>query len=530
MSGDTRVRVRRALLSVSDKTGLVDFARGLADLGVEIISTGGTARALTDAGLAVTPAEALTGFPEMLDGRVKTLHPAIHAALLALADDPGHAASLRAHGIEPIDLLGVNLYPFERAVARGAGPAEATEMIDIGGPAMIRSAAKNAQRVAVITSPDDYPLVLDELRRHAGSTTPALRHQLQARAFARTAAYDAAIARWLGADVDLLLHGVRSGELRYGENPHQRGAAYIDPASDAASVLRAEQLHGKALSYNNLLDADAALACVQNLARVAPEQHAAVVIKHTNPCGLAVAPDLASATHLALEGDQLAAFGGIVAVSSTVNARAADRLCQDSAFLEVLLAPGFERDALAMLQARWSNLRILRLPGDGARVAPPVPLLEVRSLSGGWLVQQRDAGWPSSDSWTHVAGPVPTAVQRRTAEVIEVAAARLASNAIAIGASTDNTGETWLVGAGSGTVDRVSACDAAVRKAADRARGAVAVSDAFFPFPDGPEVLLDAGVSMLVHPGGSRRDEETFALCARRGVTCMTTGRRQFRH
>ncbi len=529
------VPIRRALISVWDKTGVVEFARALAEGGTELISTGGTARALAEAGLKVRSIDELTGFPEMLDGRVKTLHPAVHAGLLARMGLPEHAAAMREQGLEPIDLVCINLYPFERTMEGGASFDEAIEMIDIGGPSMVRSAAKNAERVTVVTDPADYERVLAEVREHGG-TTLTKRRKLQAKAFARTAAYDAAIATWIEAQQagdastpsTLRVIGVRVGELRYGENPHQPAAAYVDPGRAHAGVLGAAQLHGKALSYNNLLDADAALGAVALLARIVPDVAGAVVIKHTNPCGLATAPTLARATDAALAGDPLAAFGGIVAVNRTIDDTTAARLCEDSAFLEVLLAPGYAEDALKRLRERWKNLRILALDARAVE-AEASSTLDVRSVAGGWLAQARDTEWPAPDTWSHAAGPTPAPKDLRAAAVLEAATARLSSNAIAIGGPTPD-GAVALFGSGCGQVDRVSACHLAVRKAGDRARGAIAASDAFFPFPDGPEALIDAGVRLIVHPGGSRRDNETFALCEQRGVTCMTTGRRRFRH
>jgi len=518
-----RVALRRALLSVSDKTALTDFARALAARGVEIISTGGTAKAIKDAGVDVTPVESVTGFPEMMDGRVKTLHPKVHGALLGLTDKEDHAAAMREHGIAPIDLLVVNLYPFEETVARpGATLEDAVENIDIGGPAMIRSAAKNAARVAVATRPEQYARILEELETTGGATTLDLRLELMREAYRRTAEYDAAIAAYLaeraGHDAELpdslSLRWNKSSDLRYGENPHQRAALYTAPGDAGPSIPAARLLHGKPLSYNNIADAAAALELVIDLARTG--RAAAAVIKHANPCGAATAPDAAAAIDLAMRGDPLAAFGGIVASSAPVTAAAARRLTEGDAFLEVVAAPAFEPEAVDILSARWKNARLLET-GDlaGARAAAP----ELRTIRGGALRQSADAAPADPAAWTHAAGPAPAPELLAAAATVWTAAKHLRSNAVAIGGP-----------AGAGQMDRVAACRNAVAKAGDRAKGAVATSDAFFPFPDGPEILIDAGVAAIVHPGGSKRDQETLDLCERRGVTCLLTGIRHFKH
>ena len=527
------VPIRRAILSVSDKTGIVEVARALAAHGAELISTGGTARALTDAGLTVTPVERVTGFPEMMDGRVKTLHPAIHAGLLALRDHPDHAEAMRRHAIDAIDLVCVNLYPFERTIARpGVARDEAVEQIDIGGPAMVRSAAKNHEWVAVVTDPADYPRVLEEVERSGGATTRALRADLAAAAFAHVSAYDAAIAAYLRGTsnepfpVHLRLAFERSAELRYGENPHQAAAAYALPAWTGPSVVTAEQLHGKPLSYNNLLDAAAALDLALMLAACDPDRVGACVVKHTNPCGAALADDAALAVELAIAGDPLAGYGGIVALSAEVDAAAAERLCGEDAFFEVVVAPSFEWAALERLRERWKNLRLLR---TGAGIRPP-RTLEARTIAGGLLVQERDDRPGDPAAWTHAAGPAPTPDQLAAARVLDAIVRALSSNAVAIGGAAPEGGGVRLFGAGAGQMDRLASCRIAADKAGVLARGAIAASDAFFPFPDGPRALIDAGVAMIVHPGGSKRDDETFTLCQDHGVTCMTTGIRRFRH
>ncbi|MCW5764569.1 MAG: bifunctional phosphoribosylaminoimidazolecarboxamide formyltransferase/IMP cyclohydrolase [Phycisphaeraceae bacterium] len=540
------VPIRRALLSVSDKTGLLEFARGLHALGVTLISTGGTARALAEAGLPVTPVERVTGFPEMMDGRLKTLHPRVHGGILAVRDEPAHAAAMAEHGIEPIDLVCVNLYPFGAIVARpGVTLHDAIENIDIGGPAMVRSAAKNHAFVAVVTSPDQYARVLDDLRDSAGSTTLRLRRDLAAAAFAHTAEYDAAIAAHLSrvfADrpdgeapfpTRLTLRYERAQALRYGENPHQRAAVYRDPAWRGPSVVGARQLHGKELSYNNINDAAAALELALSLSSVAGGSPAAAVIKHANPCGAATGGSVPAAVDRAIAGDPLAAFGGIIASSAPIDEAAAARLTRKDVFLEVLLAPRFEPAALELLRARSANIRLLEFgaaPSEagGHQVA-------YRSFPGGLLAQEADRLPPDPARWEHKAGPAPDASQVAAAAALEVMVRSMSSNAIAIGgADPASPGSVRLFGGGVGQVDRVTACRLAVEKAragaADELKGAVAVSDAFFPFPDGPRILIDAGVGVIVHPGGSKRDQETFDLCTAHGVTCLVTGVRRFRH
>lgn len=518
-----------ALISVSNKAGIADFARALTQRGYELLSTGGTARTLTDAGLTVTPVEKLTGFPEMLSGRVKTLHPLIHGGLLALRDDPDHAAQMATHNIRPIDLLVIDLYPFEATIARpGATRDEAIEQIDIGGPAMIRSAAKNHAHVTLITDPADYDTVLQDMTP-AGQTSLPLRQKLAAKAFHRTAAYDAAIATYLTQDTDplpatLTIPLRRANTLRYGENPHQHAAVYRTGAEEGG-VLSATQLLGKELSFNNLADAAAAWALTCTLANLEPRKIAAVVVKHANPCGAAVADDTFTAVDAAMAGDPTAAFGGIMAVSSEIDEKSANRLCQEGVFLEVLAAPSFSKPALEVLSQRWKNLRLLAT----TPVTPPARL--IRLLPGGALVQTPDTLSPDVSAWQLAAGTEPGTEHRRIAHVIEAIAQALSSNAIAIGGlDPKRPGCVRLFGAGAGQMDRLTACRLACEKAADLARGAIAVSDAFFPFNDGPTLLADAGITLIAHPGGSKRDEDTFKLCQDRGIACLITGLRHFRH
>ncbi len=529
------VPVRRALISVSDKTDLIPFARSLEARGVRLISTGGTARALAEAGVAVTPVEEVTGFPEMLSGRVKTLHPKIHGALLGLRNDPEHAAAMKAHGIEPIDLVCVNLYPFERTVSTpGVTDEEAIEQIDIGGPAVLRSASKNFESVCVVTTPKQYDRVVTSLEQNGGATDRRLRADFAAAAFARTAEYDATIAAYLsrrtGAPFPdtLAVNYIKADDLRYGENPHQDAALYRDPASTGPTIVNARQLHGKPLSYNNILDASAALELVKDLRRLAPDRVGACVVKHTNACGAGVATDAAVAVDAALAGDETASFGGILAINRPLGAVAARRIVREGVFLEVIATPEFEADALAIIKERWVNVRLLAV---GDRAGSSARKLDYRSVPGGMLVQDRDTRLSATEQWAHAAGPAPTEELLAEAAIAWVFAKHLKSNAVAIaGSEPRDGGAIRLFGMGAGLVDRVSAARLAVAKAGVRAEGAIAVSDAFFPFADGPEILIDAGVRCIVHPGGSKRDQDTFDLCEARGVTCLTTGVRHFRH
>ncbi|MFO0830909.1 MAG: bifunctional phosphoribosylaminoimidazolecarboxamide formyltransferase/IMP cyclohydrolase [Phycisphaerales bacterium] len=543
------VPVRRALLSVSDKTGLVAFAQALARHGCEIISTGGTAEALKKAGLRVVTIESVTGFPEMMDGRVKTLHPKVHGGLLALRDHPAHAAAMKEHGIGAIDLVCVNLYPFEQTVARAdCTRAMAIENIDIGGPSMIRSGAKNHAYVTVVTGPGQYGRVEAELSQHKGSTSLALREALAGEAFSATARYDGAITAYMTNRRDthfsplLNVSLVKVDDLRYGENPHQRAALYRLSSrrvgNAGPSLTTAEQLHGKELSYNNINDGAAALELALALLRVEPQQAGACVIKHTNPCGCALAPDVTGAVDMAIAGDPIAAYGGIIAINRTVDAKAAERLVHKDNFFEVVIAPAYSAEALALLRARWANVRLLALHqsqrDDASTLPDAVPdaqdHLEFRSIPGGVLVQDRDLTLCGAEKLERRAGPRPTAEQVRAARFLEATGRFLFSNAIVLGGSVAGHAGVRMFGAGAGQMDRVTSCRLAVEKAGPLARGAVAFSDAFFPFADGPEILIKAGVQAIVHPGGSKRDEETFALCEKHGVTCLVTGLRHFRH
>ena len=528
------IPIQAALLSVSDKAGLPDLARTLHDRGVRLISTGGTARAIREAGLPVDDVSDLTRSPEMLEGRVKTLHPAVHAGILAkrTAD---HLATLAEHGFSAIDLVVVNLYPFEQTVAKpGVTRDQAVEQIDVGGPTMTRAAAKNHDSVCVLTSPAQYPALTQQLADHDGGTSLAFRRSCAREAFARTAAYDAAITAYLRADEQphetsampalIDLSYTRHATLRYGENSHQPAAAYTRAGEPPAGVIGAEQLAGVELSYNNILDTDAACRLAADLHALDRTRPAAVVVKHTNPCGVAQGPSTVRTIEAALEGDPLAAFGGIMACTATIDASSAACLIERGVFLEVIAAPDFEPEAVEALTKKFKRLRLLRVAPGGAPES-----LSLRHVAGGLLAQAPDLATPDPASWTHAAGPIPGPETLRSAAALELAVRALSSNAIVVGRAHDD-GTVATVGAGCGQVDRVGACTTAVTKAGARARGAIACSDAFFPFPDGPQLLIDAGVTTIVHPGGSKRDDETFALCDAAGVSCLVTGVRRFRH
>ncbi|MDT7700801.1 MAG: phosphoribosylaminoimidazolecarboxamide formyltransferase / cyclohydrolase [Pseudonocardiales bacterium] len=513
--------VRRALISVYDKAGLLDLATGLHAAGVEIVSTGSTAQRIADAGIPVTPVEELTGFPETLDGRVKTLHPRVHAGLLADTRKPEHLAQLEQLGVAPFDMLVSNLYPFTETVASGATQDECVEQIDIGGPAMVRASAKNHDSLAVITDPARYDWVLEQVA--AGGFLLADRRRLAAEAFRHTASYDVAVASWMGSvlapEADTVFPAwagatwERKATLRYGENPHQAAALYVSPES--SGLAQAEQLHGKEMSYNNYVDADAAWRAAHDHG----DRPTVAVIKHANPCGIAVGADVAEAHRKAHATDPVSAYGGVIATNREVSVEMAQQV--KDIFTEVVLAPSFAEGALEILTSK-KNLRVLRLPGEVRRTGA-----EMRPITGGLLLQQRDAVDAAGDdpsSWKLVAGePVPDEVLADLAFAWRACRA-VKSNAILL--ASDGA----AVGVGMGQVNRVDSCKLAVTRAGDRARGAVAASDAFFPFPDGLEVLLEAGVRAVVHPGGSIRDEQVTAAAAAAGVALYLTGTRHFAH
>jgi phosphoribosylaminoimidazolecarboxamide formyltransferase/IMP cyclohydrolase len=535
MSSDL-VPVKRALVSVSDKTGLAEFAKALhQEFGIELISTGGTAKYLRELGLPVTDVSEVTGFPEMLDGRVKTLHPKVHGGLLGVRDNPEHVAAMREHGITPIDLVCINLYPFEATVAKANVTfEEAIENIDIGGPSMIRSAAKNHRFVLVVTSIDRYEKVLGDLREHKGASCGKHRRKQAQRAFAHTAAYDAKIAEYLAKEVgggqsavgseggmpaNVSLNLTKVQDLRYGENPHQKAALYTDRRPAEASVAYAKQLHGKELSYINLLDADAAMAAVKEL-----QTPAACVVKHATPCGFATAGDLPTAFRKAYEGDPLAAFGGIVALNQAVDLATAQTITGIDKLLEVIVAPSFEADALELLRSRWKNVRLLAVGPITTYDKADRQELHLHKIVGGYLVQERDLAGSDEAVWQVVSNRTPTQQERLDLKIAWLACKHLKSNAIALAR------EGMMVGGGAGQQDRVNAARIAVAKAGERARGSVAGSDAFFPFPDGPKLLLEAGITAIIHPGGSVRDQETLQVVNQAGAAMVLTGQRHFKH
>ncbi|HKO71308.1 MAG TPA: bifunctional phosphoribosylaminoimidazolecarboxamide formyltransferase/IMP cyclohydrolase [Bradyrhizobium sp.] len=524
-------RVTRALLSVSDKTGLIEFARALADHGVELVSTGGTAKAIAAAGLKVRDVSELTGFPEMMDGRVKTLHPKVHGGLLAIRDNAEHAKAMKDHGIATIELLVVNLYPFEATVEKRAGFGECIENIDIGGPAMIRAAAKNHDDVAVVVEADDYQAVLDELAANAGATTLSLRRRLAAKAYARTAAYDAAISNWFAAELkteapDFRAFGGRLIQaLRYGENPHQTAAFYRTP-DHRAGVASARQLQGRELSYNNINDTDAAYEC---LAEFDPARTAAcVIVKHANPCGVAEATNLVSAYGKALACDSTSAYGGIVALNRTLDADVARAITE--IFTEVIIAPDATEEAIAIIGKR-RNLRLLLA---GALPDPRAPGLTAKTVAGGMLVQSRDNAVVEHMTFKVATKRAPNDSELRDLKFAFRVAKHVKSNTIVYAK------DLATVGIGAGQMSRVDSARIAARKAQDAAleaklsepmtRGSVVASDAFFPFADGLLVAIEAGATAVIQPGGSVRDDEVIKAADDHGIAMVFTGVRHFRH
>jgi phosphoribosylaminoimidazolecarboxamide formyltransferase / IMP cyclohydrolase len=512
----------RALLSVYDKTGIAALGHGLVDLGYEVISTGGTLAALQAASVPVTAVSDVTAFPEILDGRVKTLHPHIHGGLLARRDDPAHLSALETHQISPIDVVAANLYPFAETVARpGVSLADALEQIDIGGPAMIRAAAKNYPGVVVLTDPADYTSALEELRD--GRLSAARRRTLAAKAFAHTAAYDAVVAEYLRDPEEwpqeITVAGRLTRTLRYGENPQQRAAAYrrLRAGEPVQGVLEAEQLAGKELSFNNLLDADAAWNAVRGLT-----QPAVAIVKHTIPCGLAERGDLATAFAQALRGDPVSAFGGIVALNRPVDGETARRMAE--IFFEVVVAPGFDDETRETL-GKKKSLRLLRMPTSPASsMEGTAASWDVRPIAGGLLVQTADCAPADASSWRVVTAREPDPREMADLAFAWHAVRHVKSNAIVL------VRDRAVTGVGSGQPNRLESVLIAVDKAGDRAVGSVLASDAFFPFPDGLETAIAAGVSAAVQPGGSMRDEAVIAAADRAGLAMVFTGTRHFRH
>jgi len=524
-------RVRRALLSVSDKTGLTRLGTALAERGVELISTGGSARALREAGLAVRDVADVTGFPEMMAGRVKTLHPMVHGGLLAQRDNAEHMAAMADHGIGPIDLLVVNVYPFEETVAKRANYDICIENIDIGGPAMIRAAAKNHAHVAVVVDVEDYDKLLGDMDQHDGATCPKFRRKLAQKAFARTAAYDAAVSTWMADAIGIqaprrrTFAGTLSQELRYGENPHQRAAFYVD-GSDRPGVATATQHQGKALSYNNINDTDAAFELVSEFSP--DDGPACAIIKHANPCGVARGRTLKEAYMRAFDCDRTSAFGGIVALNQSLDAATAEEIA--GIFTEVVIAPGAD-DAAREVFARKKNLRLLTTAG---LADPVVAALALRQVSGGYLVQDKDNGRVGKEDLKVVTRRAPSDRELPDLLFAWTVAKHVKSNAIVY----VNDGAT--VGVGAGQMSRVDSCRIAARKAQDMAadlgldapltQGSVVASDAFFPFPDGLLTAAEAGATAVIQPGGSMRDDDVIAAADEAGLAMVFTGMRHFRH
>ncbi|HTJ71844.1 MAG TPA: bifunctional phosphoribosylaminoimidazolecarboxamide formyltransferase/IMP cyclohydrolase [Actinospica sp.] len=523
MSEDKNVKIRRALVSVYDKTGLEELAAGLHAAGVALVSTGSTAARIREAGVPVTEVAELTGFPECLDGRVKTLHPKVHAGILADRRLPEHVAQLDELGIEAFDLVVVNLYPFTQTVASGAAPDECVEQIDIGGPSMVRAAAKNHPSVAVVVNPERYADVLAAAQSEEGGFTLAQRKRLAAEAFAHTAAYDAAVASWFARDYApaddspfpefLAMPYTRSSVLRYGENPHQGAALYLAQHSEG-TLAEAEQLHGKEMSFNNYVDSDAALRAAYDF-----DEPCVAIMKHANPCGIAVSSvDIADAHAKAHACDPVSAFGGVIAVNRPVSVEMARQVAE--VFTEVLIAPEYEDGAVEILAAR-KNIRLLRTPAKARRH------VEFRQICGGLLVQEGDlyqAPGDAVDAWQLAAGPAASDEVLADLAFAWRAVRAVKSNAILLASGLAS------VGVGMGQVNRVDSARLAVARAGERAAGSVVASDAYFPFADGLQVLIDAGVRAVVQPGGSVRDADSIAAAEAAGVTMYLTGTRHFAH
>jgi phosphoribosylaminoimidazolecarboxamide formyltransferase/IMP cyclohydrolase len=530
-------KIERALISVSDKTGLIEFARSLAAAWVEIFASGGSWKHLEQAGIPVREVAAYTGFPEMMDGRIKTLHPKIHGGILCRRDRPDDMSAIAEQGIVPFELVAVNLYPFQQTVAKpNVTVEEAIENIDIGGPTLIRAAAKNHEFVTIACGAEQYDAILKQVQS-GGATTHELRRELAGAAFAYTATYDAAIARYFaglassaqGAPVDgpatsgfpetvsITLH--RADTLRYGENPHQNAAVYATPDAGPGTLLRAEQLHGKELSYNNLLDLDSALAIVRSLA-----MPSVVVIKHNNPCGAAGAENAADAVRRAWEGDPVSAFGSVLGFNEPVDAAVAEFLAEPDRFVEAIIAPDFTPEAFTILttKPKWkANVRLLKLESmmihdRGTR--------EFRQISGGMLCQTADNLHDDDAEWKVVTSKEPTKAQHIDLRIVWAVCRHVKSNAIVLAK------DLAIVGVGAGQMSRVDSVEIAIKKAGDRSRGAVLASDAFFPFEDSIHRAAEAGVAAVIQPGGSRRDDEVIAACNQHGIPMIFTGRRHFRH
>ncbi len=534
------IKIKKALISVSDKTGVVDFAKGLVKMGVQIISTGGTAKELSNAGINVIGIESVTGFPEMMNGRVKTLHPKIHGGLLSLRDNAEHLASMKEHGIEPIDLVCVNLYPFEATIAKqGCTLEEAIENIDIGGPSMLRSAAKNHKFVTVVTSPDQYPRVLEQMEQNGGAVTDSLRSDLARIAFGVTAAYDSAISLYLNKNASIeyperiSIVVKKHSSLRYGENPHQSAAYYKLPLSQETSISTGRLLEGgKEISFNNILDTNAAFELVKEF-----DEPAAVVVKHLNPCGCAIDSDICEAYRKAYEGDVVSAFGGIVALNRRVDENLARTIMESYSrfgkargaggfFAEVIIAPGFDAQAVQLIRTlkSWgSDVRLIETPPlDRSKVAGGE--YDARCVIGGLLLQKRDlVGW-EPDVLTYPTKNKPTSEQMEDLRIAWLAAKHTKSNTIVLVKGRK------MIGAGAGQMNRVESGYIAFRHAGDESKGCAMASDAFFPFPDNVENAAKAGVACVVQPGGSKKDDEVIACAEKHGIAMVFTGKRHFKH
>jgi phosphoribosylaminoimidazolecarboxamide formyltransferase/IMP cyclohydrolase len=519
------IPVKRAIVSVSDKLGLADFARGLADCGVEIYSTGGTRRHLETSGLQIEDISAYTGFPEMMHGRLKTLHPKVFGGILCRRDHDEDLQACAEHGIRSFELIVVNLYPFEATIARaGVTPAEAIEQIDIGGPSLVRAAAKNHAFVAIVTNPEQYSAVLDDISRQ-GSVSDELRRRLAAEAFACTAAYDRAIADYFAGGLaeghfppTLNLTLRCKEELRYGENPHQAAAVYREVGAQGPSLVTARQLNGKELSYNNLLDLDSALVIARSFV-----QPAAAVIKHNNPCGAATAETLADATQKAMDGDPVSAYGSVLGFNRTVDVATAEVLSVPGLFVEAIVAPDFEAAAVGVLTSKpkWKkNVRLMQV----GRLDDPPSRRHYRYIDGGMLVQAADVDPDLESDWKVVTQTPPPDSLMADLRFGWAIVRHVKSNAIVLCRSQA------LCGVGAGQMSRVDSVEIAIRKAGERARGSILASDAFFPFPDSIHQAADAGVAAVIQPGGSIRDEEVIAACNQRGLPMIFTGRRHFKH
>lgn len=517
---------KRALVSVSDKTGLAEFIGGLVELGFEIVSTGGTRKHLEEAGIPVINISEYTSFPEIMDGRVKTLHPKVHGAILGCPDVPHHAEAIAEHGIIPFQLVVCNLYPFEETVAKpGVTIEEAIEQIDIGGPSMVRSAAKNHKYVGIVTHPEQYTRVLEELNN--GELTPEFRRHLAISAFEMTARYDAAITEYFHSQqsdstelpVRLTVNLPEEMTLRYGENPHQNAALYTDPNADDGSIAKAEQLNGKELSYNNLLDLDAALALVREF-----EPPTVAILKHNNPCGCGTADKLADAFEKAYSGDPVSAFGSIIGINRPVDLATAEQMCEPGRFIEAIIAPDFDADAFEMLttKPKWkNNVRLMKCPG---MIRPANAMLDFRCVNGGVLVQQRDTHPDPQDEWKVVTERQPTDAELADLKFSWLVCKHVKSNAIVYAK------DGCIVGVGAGQMSRLDSAYIAAYKSGERSKGGVVASDAFFPFRDGIDQAAEVGITAAIQPGGSRNDDEVITACNEHGIAMLFTGRRHFKH